>query len=768
MSKFNHKFKLEDRSCSYRHYTEHCNERNTDIYVHFLSQNILRVCIAKEEAEILPTYNINPGNEVTDAGRDRLSAEGFKMFSPETKSDGECETFKMDGDIEVKIFCGNFHIEYYRKGNLLFSDRHPLAYNFDYEFGHGQYHYITREEDEKIYGLGDKGGAFNKAGRAFRIETADSMGYDAEKTDILYKHIPFYICENSKGSYGIFYDTTNSAYIDLGNEINNYYEPYKYFKSDDKALVYYVFFGSKYEIAKTFASVCGRQAFPPKWSFNYCASTMAYTDLPNSEDKMYEFLDALKSYDISCSAFYLSSGYTSIGDERCVFNWNREKFPDPEKFIADFNKNGIKVIPNIKPAFLKSHPLYEKIEENEYFIKSTEGTPFVTQFWGGVGSYLDFTNPSARVFWKNKVTETLLNFGIEATWNDNNEFDIKDWTALAYASWKSGAYEMRPALSYLMVLSSYEAQREKHPDKRPFLSTRSGGAGLRRLAQTWTGDNRTSFNDLRYCHNIGLTLSVSGFSFYGNDIGGFAGEMPSEELFLRWIQHGIFEPRFTIHSWNEDGSATMPWSYPDILKNVRELFAERKKLLPLLYSHAYDSVMSDNMITAPLCFCFDDENIWTESDAFVFCNDLLVYFIFDKGVTEKAVYLPKDNDWYLDGKLHSGGETVNITIKPGDIMPYFVREGSVIPTDEGKYGFSGTNKLVFTVYPVRSGEFKSEYFDDDGETYDYEKGICTRLSFDVVCTSDSVRVKYENTGQNILKPDICLCRGDKRKLIIEY
>lgn len=90
-----------------------------------------------------------------------------------------------------------------------------------------------------------------------------------------------------------------------------------------------------------------------------------------------------------------------------------------------------------------------------------------------------------------------------------------------------------------------------------------------------------------------MTLSLSGFYFYGHDLGGFSGEMPSKELLLRWIQHGVFEPRFTIHSWNADGSATMPWSYPEVMDSVHALFDQRKALLPYYYSTAYRSVQEE-------------------------------------------------------------------------------------------------------------------------------------------------------------------------------
>lgn len=116
-----------------------------------------------------------------------------------------------------------------------------------------------------------------------------------------------------------------------------------------------------------------------------------------------------------------------------------------------------------------------------------------------MGSYIDFTNPKGFEFWNRQVKEKLLDLGIDATWNDNNEFDIKACDSVASGFGKEvRASEIRPILTYLMVLSSYKAQVDKYPNTRPFLSSRSGSSAIRRLAQTWSGDNFTSFHDLRF------------------------------------------------------------------------------------------------------------------------------------------------------------------------------------------------------------------------------------------------------------------------------
>lgn len=758
--KFNYEFKRQDKDfLLYK-----CESQNVRIDI--LGKSLLRVAVFRDGEDILPTFCIDPESaDLGFFGRDRLSVSGFYPEKVNPETDGEIDNFTLKCGIKITVDRHNFLLKYEKDGKILFCDRAPLAYNFGGEFGNGMFHYISRENGERIYGLGDKCGKLNKSGNSYRIETSDSMGYNAECSDPLYKHVPFFICENSVGSYGIFYDTSDTSCFDFGKEINNYYEPYKYFKTQDNVLVYYVLFGTPLEIVKQFSGICGKQMLPPRFSFDYCASTMAYTDAPDSENQMYKFLEKIDELDLNCTGFYLSSGYTSIGNQRCVFNWNTEKFPNPEKFIEHFQGEGVDLIPNIKPAFLQSHPMYSEIAEKGLFVKNCDGTPFITRFWDGQGSYLDFTNPDARDFWIQNVKDKLLNKGIKWTWNDNNEFDIKDENAVANGFGKAvNASRIRPVLTYLMVYSSYLAQTEKYPDLRPFLSTRSGNIGVRRFAQTWSGDNNTDWQSLRYCHFIGLTMSLSGFYFYGHDLGGFSGEMPSRELLLRWLQLGLFEPRFTIHSWNSDGSATMPWSYPDILPYVKEIFAQRKELVPYLYNCAYRAVEYDEPINSPVFLYYDGEE--RESDLFLAGRNILVCPVLDEGKNSVTVHLPKGDDWYFDGKVFEGGTSVEIQISAYGKMKYFVKCGSVIPCNKAT-GRESQENLVLTVYPIENGTFTDTFFYDDGETFDYLENKCVKLNMTVECKKQEVTVFYENSGDMPFLPRFELAQGDGRQLTVK-
>ena len=247
--KFNYEFKGEYESDFLLYKCE-----NQNVRIDVLGESLLRVAVFRDGEDILPTFCIDPDSaDLGFLGRDRLSVSGFSPEKVNDESDGETDKFTLKCGIKVTVDRNNFLLKYEKNGKILFCDRAPLAYNFGGEFGNGMFHYISRENGERIFGLGDKCGRLNKSGNSYRVETSDSMGYNAEYSDPLYKHVPFFICENSVGSYGIFYDTSDTSYFDFGREINNYYEPYKYFKTKDNVLVYYVFFGTPLEIVKQFS-----------------------------------------------------------------------------------------------------------------------------------------------------------------------------------------------------------------------------------------------------------------------------------------------------------------------------------------------------------------------------------------------------------------------------------------------------------------------------------------------------------------------------------
>jgi alpha-glucosidase len=295
-----------------------------------------------------------------------------------------------------------------------------------------------------------------------------------------------------------------------------------------------------------------------------------------------------------------------------------------------------------------------------------------------MASYLDFTNPGAYAFWKYCVRSQLVEKGYRNIWNDNNEYDVLDKDVLACGFGQQlPARRIRPLFSYLMARASREACAEARGEGfLPFNISRCGIAGTQRVATTWTGDNLTDFRDLRYNHYQAMTMALTGISFFGPDIGGFAGPKPDAELFLRWLQYGVFLPRFVLHSWKPGEPATMPWLYPEHMDAVKRIFALREKLVPYLREEMERSVRTHDPLIYPVFLAQPGYD--PESDCF-FCGDkILACPVFDSGAESVSVLLPEaERGWQLRGAGESipGGSRVCVPCMAEDEPVWFIRAG---------------------------------------------------------------------------------------------
>lgn len=736
-------------------------ESNIYAKIMVLETDIIRVLFTEgEELQLDKTWSVAPGQtDVPLEGRKRLDTSGFSLPSYEfSNNNGECtvETSALKLNVDLNGFKISW---FYREdsGWVNFAnDRKTQAYNLDGSLGEGIVHYLKRDLNEQYFGLGEKTGSVDKHGKRYRMQPIDAMGYDAEYSDPLYKHIPFYITRHRETgfSFGVFYDNLSSSIFELGTELDNYHELYRYYQAKQGDLDYYIIGGPKVkDVTRKFSWLTGQTIFPPKWSLGYSGSTMSYTDAPDAQMQLNEFLKLCEKNDILCDSFQLSSGYTSIEDKRYVFNWNQSKIPSPKKMVNDFHDKGLRLCANIKPCLLKDHPLFNELKEKKMFITNSHNEePEMAQFWDEIGAYLDFTNKETYDWWKGQVKEKLLDYGIDSTWNDNNEFEIWSKEAICHGFGSNKEFELIRALHpLLMMKASYEAQLEHNPQLRPYLISRSGSVGMHRYVQTWTGDNRTSWKTLKFNIKMGIGLSLSGIYNFGHDVGGFSGPAPEPELFVRWIQNGIVHPRFTIHSWNDDTTVNEPWMYPEVLDSIRELIKFRTKIIPYIYSELRETSNSYHPIIRPTFYDFEhDETTFEENDDFMLGESLLVASVVEKGKKEREVYLPNNPGGWYDfhlGTWYEGGKKVEIPA-PLHYTPLLAKAGAIIPINEAEVTFSTKNmdERGFLLFPCR-GKGKSSYslYEDDGLTNEYLHTLAY-IHVDMETTENEIQIKINKEG----------------------
>jgi alpha-glucosidase len=602
--------------------------------------------------------------------------------------------------------------------------------------------------DDAFYGLGDKSGESDRRGRRFKMFNRDSLGYDAARSDPLYKSVPFFMKRNRESGAlcGLFFPAAWIEDVDFGME-----SPY-YFKVHVRGgpFSYFVLLGEGYrDVLRAYCRVTGFPALPPLFSFGFFGSSMNYVEADDAAERILGYFASVEKHGIPCEGMYVSSGYLKSPEgKRYAFLWNKRKFPDYGAFLRSLSARGYNLCMNIKPGILTSHPWYAELAAKGYLIADGEERPYVEFFWGGEASFIDFANPAARGWWISQLREQYLDHGCTGIWNDNNELELEDE--------ELAAFRTRALYPVKMAEAAYEAFKERESEVRPWIYSRSGYAGLQRYARTWTGDNVSDWQTLRYNQYQGLSLALSGMPFYGHDLGGFFGEVPSEDLLVRSCQSAVFQPRFVIHSWRKDDRPTEPWTYPSALDAIRGHIREHYRFMPYTYNCAVEAASTGAPIERPLFLEFPDDPQLDDRDTnSLYGPSILKVLVVDEGAEDVRVRFPAAASWYdpREGRLVRGGSAEVVRV-PREGVRWFARTGSVIPTSPGleKLSTAYFPRVEFLVFPeAAGGTVEYRYYEDDGRT---EPGLgrfarwLVAVSYDAASGAGQVRITEEKRGDD--------------------
>ena len=712
-----------------------------EIRILFLTDSILRIRagfdgdFAEESYSLVMTAWEDRMDDFLKGRRTRVEAADAVL------SDGDREAVIEGRILKVVVEKDPFRICVYDKeGTLLHADIVDLAYMED--SNHRRIHTSEISPEDCFYGFGEKSGSFNKAQKFMSMSPKDAMGYNPRETDSLYKHIPFYIKLNrgTRKAVGYFYHNTCECDFDMGREKSNYWKPHSRYRTDGGDIDLFLIAGpSVRQVVERYTDLTGKSAMLPRYALGYLGSSMYYPELDNDcDDAILDFIDTTREEKIPVDGFQLSSGYCTVetdkGIKRCVFTWNKKRFKDPREFFAQMEKRGVTVSPNVKPGILLIHPKLDEMKAKGMFIKASDSDePGIGTWWGGKGVFADFTNPSTRTYWKEMLKENVLEYGTSSVWNDNCEYDsLVDKDCRCDFEGKGGTIgQLKSVMSNIMCHITDEAIHETFTNTRPYIVCRSGHCGIQRYAQTWAGDNLTCWDSLKYNIATILGMSLSGVANQGCDIGGFYGPSPEAELMVRWIQNGIFQPRFSIHSTNTDNTVTEPWMYGDCTDYIREAIGLRYQLSPYLYSLMERAHETGLPIMEPMCSAFQkDVKCYEEGVDFMLGDSLLVANVVEKGAVSRKVYLPEGETFYdfYTRAAYEGGRTVELPVDLGSI-PLFVRSGAIIPMAEDRLDNLKTQQaehIRILCAADRDGRF--ELYEDDGISMDYEKGGCLKTS----------------------------------------
>ncbi|OCF57943.1 glicosidase [Kwoniella mangroviensis CBS 10435] len=699
------------------------------------------------------------------------------------------------------------------------------------------------EVDNLHLGLGEKAAPLDLSNRSFTMHGSDSANYDAYNTDPLYKHTPYLIStpkakegyEDVQSTYAIYHPTNSSGVWDIHSLHDDPWGQFKTYTQDYGGLEEYVLVGKGVkEVVRTFAELVGRPRLVGRDWLGYLASGMGLgeSDHPIAQDLLSTWPDLCKKHNIPCSAMHLSSGYTA--DEktgnRYVFTMNKKRYPDFKGMVAHFHKNGIKVVPNIKPYALQTHPHYKRLESGDALFRDPAiDEPVVTRIWSsGVGdnekgSWVDMISEEGRKWWAEGV-RSLIEAGCDGMWDDNNEYYLHDDDFLSSTQFPheiaspiqgKGSVGLlgRMINTELMNYVSHTELEKANPERRTYVLTRSGNVGTFKYANsTWSGDNWTSWHCLRGSQAIQINAGMSLMQSYGSDIGGFAGPLPTPEMFVRWVQLGVTHSRFCIHSFkpNKDdpsgaAATNTPWMYPEVLPIIRDAIKWRYEYLPFFNHLMWLSHEEAIPTTAWLGYgdFASDPNLYTQEilegfDAWLGIGNILVVPALFKGQLTREVYFPKsskdDDHVYFDlhapHRRYPAGTKATIAT-PLEHFGLFAREGSVIPvgkdyatvteikgpgrttidgvdvkleSDGGVVGLDDWRGIKIFPSTDPKKEYEGRWIEDDGISAKPKKTII-KVNYKGDKDSVEVKVNFEKNEFKTLwgnKVHIILPAGDER------
>ncbi len=624
---------------------------------------------------------------------------------------------------------------------------------------------FTLDKDEAIYGLGTiQNGKMNRRGEKKRMEQSNLEDFQN-------------VLQSIKG-WGIYWENYSPTLFE-DNADGMTFDA----EVGEGIDYYFMYGGSADGVIAQMRTLTGDVPMFPLWTYGYWQSKERYKTARETEG----IVDQYRTLNVPLDGIIQDWQYWGSNYLWNAMDFLAEEFSNGKQMIDHVHQKHAHFMISIWASFGPMTQQFRELNEKGLLLPiETWPQSGISHVWpplmkypSGVKVY-DAFHPEARaIYWK--YLKTLYDYGCDAWWMDSTDPDFfnpkeSDYAHPVYGgTWRS----QRNAFPLETVRGIYQSQRKDDRGKRIFIMTRSSFAGQQHYGSNmWSGDVNSSWDMLRKQVPAGLSFSLTGNPNFNTDIGGFfcgsyntrgSGSAPKnpqfQELYVRWMQYGLFCPVFRSHGadapreiW-QFGQKGEP-VYDAIEKQIRL----RYRLIPYLYSMAWQVTSNNDSYMRPLFADFaQDKRVWNMTDEFLFGHSILACPIVNPQYTEEKIirtnamtgwdrqnasdgspvgtidftatktatkYLPKGAVWYdfWTNQRYQGGKDVTIATA-FDRVPMFVRGGSILPLGpEMQYvGEKSWSNLELRIYPGADGSFT--LYEDEGDGYNYEKGVHTTIHF---------------------------------------
>ena len=622
------------------------------------------------------------------------------------------------------------------------------------------------DKDEAIYGLGTiQNGKMNRRGEHKRMEQSNLEDFQN-------------VLQSVKG-WGLYWENYSPTQFD--DDANG-----MTFTSEAGSGIdyYFMYGGSADGVIAQMRHLSGDVPMFPLWTYGFWQSKERYKSAAETES----IVDQYRALQVPLDGIIQDWQYWGSNYLWNAMDFLSEEFTTGPQLIQNVHAKHAHFMISIWASFGPQTQQFRELNEKGLLLPiETWPQSGLSHIWpprmdypSGVKVYDAFSPVARDIYWKH--LKRLYDYGTDAWWMDSTDPDFFNPRESDYAHPVTGGTwrQLRNAFPLETVRGVYQAQRREGENKRVFIMTRSAFAGQQHYGSNmWSGDVNSSWDMLRKQVPAGLSFSLTGDPNFNTDIGGFfcnayntrgPGSAPKnpqfQELYVRWMQYGLFCPVFRSHGadapreiW-QFGKKGEP-VYDAIEKQIRL----RYRLIPYLYSTAWQVTSNNESYLRPLFSDFaQDRRVWDIADEFMFGRSILAAPILDPQYTEEKIvrtdamtgwdrkkesgdssqetvvdwtetktaskYLPKGATWYdfWTNKAYKGGQTITLETTL-DRVPMFVRAGSILPLGpEMQYvGEKSWDDLEIRVYPGADGSFT--LYEDEGDNYNYEKGYYATITF---------------------------------------
>ena len=641
-----------------------------------------------------------------------------------TETDSEFLVNVLDG-VTVSVNKSNCYVSFLYDNNVILAENGGLINNP----GNRTVKFAAMHDDG-FYGAGYNGKTTNIGGTSWKMHNTQTGGWNATWSAPHNICIPYYLSTNG---YGVLFD---DHYIDA--EMTPSADGSTYRSQSANPIAYYFVGGGSMEKAmQNYQFLTGYQPLPPFWALGYITSRYGYHSANEAKNVISRIKDESKLPldGIVFDLYWQGSSPAGMGN----LEWYTQNFPNPTQMLADFKAKNVNTICITEPFFTSDAATnYKYLKNNGYLADENVGN--MTWLTNNPVGLIDTSNENAMT-WMGEFYKRHTRNGVAGWWLDLGEPERHFFNNCHHTG--GSCEQIHNEFGALWIESVYNALTKEAPNMRHLLLPRSGTAGMQRFSTfPWTGDIQRSWEGLQAQVPALVNCSMSGVGYLGSDIGGFCNsDNESDDLYLRWVQLGVFYPVMRTHAI--ESLNPEPYNRPNILDKVRDAINLRYAYIPYTYTRAYLNTRYGSPMARPANFADEDKSVLANcKDAYLWGPDIFVAPVVNSSNSRNITF--PEGDW-LDMKdfstIYQGHQTVNNYNAPLEVLPRFMRRGSFVPRYR-QDTFSSTAE-------IRTSQVTIDYFPswndihDSGMIYDDD-----RNSADNIDKGNYLITNFEAWGTN--------------------